>query len=119
MLCIALNCLALLCCAMLCFASLCILRSILLCIALLCIALLRFALLYFSLRSEKYKTFWRFPFRVKRGSEVAVDFLFEAVRKFSKNFGKLMVFQDEGDVGGAFALLLLCCCFGVTPIGAL
>ena len=43
----------------------------------------------------------------------------QAVRKFSKNFGKLMVFQDEGDVGGAFALLLLCCCFGVTPIGAL
>ena len=30
-----------------------------------------------------------------------------------------MVFQDEGDVGGAFALLLLCFCFGVTPIGAL
>ena len=117
MLCIALNCLALLCCAMLCFASLCILRSILLCIALLCIALLRFALLYFSLRSEKYKTFWRFPFRVKRGS--LPGFSIEAVRKFAKHFGKLMVFQDEGDVGGAFALLLLCFCFGVTPIGAL
>ena len=36
-----------------------------------------------------------------------------------KIFGKLTVFQDEGDVGGAVALLLLCCCFGVTPIGAL
>ena len=42
-----------------------------------------------------------------------------AVQKFAKHFGKLMVFQDEGDVGGAFALLLLCFCFGVTPIGAL
>ena len=48
-------------------------------------------------------------------SEVCI----QAARKFSKHFGKLMVFQDEGDVGGAFALLLLCCCFGVTPIGAL
>ena len=53
------------------------------------------------------------------GSRSSTKFCIPAVRKFSKNFGKLMVFQDEGDVGGAFALLLLCCCFGVTPIGAL
>ena len=56
---------------------------------------------------------------VVRDREVSTEVCIQAVRKFSKNFGKLMVFQDEGDVGGAFALLLLCCCFGVTPIGAL
>ena len=56
---------------------------------------------------------------VVRDRELDLGFCIQAVRKFAKTFVKLMVFQDEGDVGGAFALLLLCCCFGVTPIGAL
>ena len=54
-----------------------------------------------------------------RDRELDLGFCIQAVRKFAKKIVKLMVFQDEGDVGGAFALLLLCCCFGVTPIGAL
>ena len=69
--CCALHCFALHCFAMLCFALHCILRSILLGTALLCIALLCSALLCLALRSDKYQTFWRFPFRVKRGLIIA------------------------------------------------
>ena len=65
--CCALHCFALHCFATLCFALRCILRSILLGTASLCIALLCSALLCLALRSDKYQTFWRFPFRVKRG----------------------------------------------------
>ena len=60
-----------------------ILRSILLGIALLCIALLCSALLCLALRSDKYRTFWRFPFRVKRGDGKRMEVYFLCAGRYT------------------------------------
>ena len=124
---------------MLCFAFLCVLRSTLLllcsCFALallllwfclaftcavLCIALLCYAMLCFASHSKEYKTFLRFPFRVKRGLLFkmlawAQNFFWEfacgaTVLDFQKGLHELRNISEK---------LNFCIIFSMSSIGAL